>query len=303
MTVPESAAAQFASIEELLLMLAEHVDDQGTLWSLCLSNRRFNRVFASKLSERIIIRIGNDDDEATIQSIADNLVAGPYLRELRHLQIIIAQEEWAPPGAMEMVMTLLSYTASLKIFTWQHFNADIPIPLLTRLDVHCPQLKELHLHFGPICPAFMTGVFGMPPFESLRVFTCRGAVTKHALNIMLLCPNLETVKMTEMEGTLAVNHYLIKLLISRREASCSPSRKLLKMDICSWCSSRTTHSCEICDSPRSRSYNPDDDRCRDVWPWPLCRARRYFDGARLTHITYEYPCPEPQGLPAIPLDD
>ncbi|KAI0904358.1 hypothetical protein F4823DRAFT_215840 [Ustulina deusta] len=312
MTVAKSAAAQFASIEELLLILAEYVNDQGTLWSLCLSNWRFNCVFTAKLSERVVLRVEDGHDEETVQRIVDGLVAGPYLHDLRHLQLVLNHASAFPVGILEMVKTLLSHTAGLKIFTWESLNNDIPVSILVHLSEHCSQVEELHLRSGPELTNFGIGfrdVLDKPTFESVRVFTCRSIGTWHALYILNQCPNVETVEMTHMGYMLALGwvhsgyHAHLRALIAREEANRSRSGKPLKMDMCYSRSSKMIYECEVCDSPGMRSYNLDDTRYEEVWPWASGRARQYLYGGRVRHITYEFPHPEPPELSAIPLDE
>lgn len=135
-TATRSAAATFASIEELLLILADYVgwartmiytssnalintqvNDKSTLWSLCLSSWRFNCVFTSKLSERITVRIEKDDNESFVKRIVDGLITGPYLHDLRHLQLIINNGPDFPKAILEIIDELLKYTPNLEIFT------------------------------------------------------------------------------------------------------------------------------------------------------------------------------------------
>ncbi|KAJ8132550.1 hypothetical protein O1611_g1076 [Lasiodiplodia mahajangana] len=116
-TSTASAATRFASIEELLLILSDYVNDQGTLWSLCLSNWRFNCVFTPKLSEHITLRIEKDDEQSAVQRIIDGLITGPYLHDLRHLQLFVNNGPDFPEWTLEMISRLLEDTPNLKIFT------------------------------------------------------------------------------------------------------------------------------------------------------------------------------------------
>ncbi|KAI0424343.1 hypothetical protein F5Y09DRAFT_143183 [Xylaria sp. FL1042] len=311
MTVAKSAAAQFASIEELLLILSEYINDQGTLWSLCLSNWRLNCVFTSKLSERIVVRLSEGDEEANAQRLIDGLVAGPYLTDLRHLQLVVNNGSTLSERTVEMVKTLLSQTADLKIFTWEWLDGDIPVSILMRLSEYCLQLEELHLRSGPELNNYGSGfrdVLERPVFENVRVFTCRSIGTWHALYILKQCPNIEIVQMTHMGYVLALGwvhsgyHAHLKVLIAREEAVRSRTGKPLKMDMCYSRSSKMAYDCEVCDSPGMRSYKEDDDRYQEVWPWASGRARQYLDEGQVRHITYEYPHPEPPEMSSIPLD-
>ncbi|KAI1295999.1 hypothetical protein F5Y03DRAFT_298056 [Xylaria venustula] len=312
MLVADSAATRFASIEELLLLLGEYVDEQQTLWSLCLSNWRFNCVFTPQLAERVVVRIDEGNDEANVQRLVDGLVAGPYLSDLKHLQLIIDKESALPEKIVEMVKILLSHTAGLKIFTWEWLNGDIPVSILVRLSENCPQLEELHLRSGPQLNNYGTGfrdIQDRPIFTSVRVFSCRSIGTWHALYILNQCPNVETVEMRHMGYMLALGwvhsgyHAHLKALIAREEAIRSRSKKPLKMDMCYSRSSLTVYPCEICDSPGLCSYKPGDERYGEVWPWASGRAVQYLDGGQVRHITYEYPHPEQIEMPAIQLDD
>ncbi|KAJ3551632.1 hypothetical protein NPX13_g11317 [Xylaria arbuscula] len=117
MAVVKPAATQFALIEELLLILADYVNDPGTLWSLCLSNWRFNCVFTPKLFEHIIIRAEAGDDGAAVQNTVDGFLAGPYLHDLRHLQLIMKNGPEFPEAVIDMIKEVLTHTPNLKIFT------------------------------------------------------------------------------------------------------------------------------------------------------------------------------------------
>ncbi|KAI1274841.1 hypothetical protein F5Y07DRAFT_191573 [Xylaria sp. FL0933] len=311
MIVAKSAAAQFASIEELLLILAEYINDYGTLWSLCLSNWRFNCVFTSKLSERIIVRLDDGAKEAYNQPLIDSLLTGPYLSDLVHLQLVMNYGSAISERTVKMVETLLSYTAGLKIFTWEWLKGDIPISILIRLSEHCQQLEELHLRSGPEVNNYGSSfrdVLDRPVFESVRVFTCRSIGTWHALYILKQCPNIERVEMTHMGYMLALGwvhsgyHAHLKVLIAREEAVRSRTGKPLKMDMCYSRSSKMVYDCEVCDSPGMRSYKENDDKYEEVWPWASGRAQQYLDEGQVRHITYEYPHPAPPEISAVPFD-
>ncbi|KAI0533097.1 hypothetical protein GGR58DRAFT_135556 [Xylaria digitata] len=301
MTGVTSAAARFASIEELLLILAEYIHDEATLWALCLSNWRFNCVFTPKLSERVVVRVKERDDEATVQRTVDSLLAGPYLHDLRHLMLIINNGPAFPEKTLEMVRTLLSATTYLKVFTWDSADGDIPVSILVHLSEHCRQVEELHLLSGPELNNYGTGfrdVMDRPTFESVRVFTCRSMGTWHGLYLLNQCPNVEKVEMTHMGYMLALGwvhsgyHAHLRALIAREEASRSRSGKPLKMDMCYSRSAKAAYDCEVCDSPGMRSYRPNDTCYTDVWPWASGRARQYLHEGHVRHITYEYPHPE-----------
>ncbi|GAW13266.1 hypothetical protein ANO14919_026460 [Xylariales sp. No.14919] len=312
MSVARSAAGRFASIEELLLILAEYVNDEATLWSLCLSNWRFNCVFTPKLAERVVVRVQKHDDEATVQRIVGGLVAGPYLHDLRHLRLIINNGPAFPETTLEMVKSLLSGTVCLKVFSWDSIDGDIPVSILVHLSENCPQLEELHLRSGPELNNYGSGfrdVLDRPTFESVRVFTCRSMGTWHALYILNQCPNVETVEMTHMGYMLALGwvhsgyHAHLRALIAREESIRAHSGKPLKMDMCYSRSMKATYDCEVCDSPGMRSYKQDDARYTDVWPWASGRARQYLNEGQVRHITYEYPNPEPAERSGTPLDE
>ncbi|KAF2967799.1 hypothetical protein GQX73_g5778 [Xylaria multiplex] len=282
MTAAISAAARFASIEELLLILAEYIHDGATLWALCLSNWRFNCVFTPKLSERVVVRVKERDDEATVQRIVDSLLAGPYLHDLRHLKLIINNGPVFPEKTLEMVRTLLSATTYLKVFTWDSADGDIPVSILVHLSEHCRHVEELHLLSGPELNNYSAGfrdVMDRPTFES--------------------CPNVEKVEMTHMGYMLALGwvhsgyHAHLRALIAREEASRSRSGRPLKMDMCYSRSAKAAYDCEVCDSPDMRSYKPGDSCYSEVWPWASGRARQYLHEGHVRHITYEYPHPEP----------
>ncbi|KAI0814097.1 hypothetical protein GGR55DRAFT_495708 [Xylaria sp. FL0064] len=312
MIVAKSAAAQFASIEELLLILAEYINDHSTLWSLCLSNWRFNCVFTAKLSERIVVRLDDGDNEANNQPLIDSLVTGPYLGDLVHLQLVMNYGPTLSERTVEMIKTLLSYTASLKIFSWEWLKGDIPISILIRLSEHCQQLEELHLRSGPEVNNYGSSfrdVLDRPVFESVRVFTCRSIGTWHALYILKQCPNIERVEMTHMGYMLALGwvhsgyHAHLKVLIAREEAVRSRTGKPLKMDMCYSRSSKMVYDCEVCDSPGMRSYKEDNDKYEEVWPWASGRAQQYLDEGQVRHITYEYPHPAPPEMSTVPFDE
>ncbi|RYC64291.1 hypothetical protein CHU98_g1914 [Xylaria longipes] len=307
-----SAAAKFASIEELLLILAEYVNDRSTLWSLCLSNWRFNCVFTSKLSELVVVRIEKDDDETTVQRLIDGLLAGPYLPDLRHLQLIVNNGPAFPEKRLEMIRKLLEHTPSLKIFTWESADGDIPASILMQLSNCCQALEELHLISGPELNHYGAGfrdVLDNPIFENVRVLTCRSMGTWHALYIMNQCRNLERVQMTHMGYILALGwvhsgyHAHLKSKIAREEARRSLSKKPLKIDMCYSRSMKANYDCEVCDSSSTQPFKPDNERYQEVWPWASGRAWQYLYNGQVRHITYEYPHPEPAEMSATPLNE
>ncbi|KAI0439132.1 hypothetical protein F4803DRAFT_63684 [Xylaria telfairii] len=312
-----SAAATFASIEELLLILAEYVreptvNDRGTLWSLVLANWRFNCVFTPKLSELLVVRIEKGDDEATVQRLTNSLVAGPYLPDLEHLQLIVNNGPAFPEKILETIRKLLEYTPNLKIFTWESADGDIPVSILVQLSKHCQALEELHVISGPELNNYGTGfrdVLERPTFENVRVLTCRSMGTWHALYIMNQCRNLERVKMTHMGYMLALGwvhsgyHAHLRAMIAREEASRTHSGKPLKIEMCYSRSMKATYDCEVCDSPGMPSYIPDNEKYQEVWPWASGRAWQYFHNGQVRHITYEYPHPEPGKMSTTPLNE
>ncbi|KAI1757639.1 hypothetical protein F4782DRAFT_525453 [Xylaria castorea] len=277
-----SAAAKFASIEELLLILAEYVNDRGTLWSLCLSNWRFNCVFTPKLSELAVVRIEKDDDEATVQNLIDGLLAGPYLSDLRQLQLIVNNGPAFPQTILEIIRKLLKYTPNLKIFTWESADGVIPVSMLVQLSQHCQRLEELHLISGPEPENHRTmlrDTLEIPTFENVRVLTW-------------YVPEL---------GWLHPGYLMdLRALIEGEEASRSSSKKPLKIDVCYPCSMKANYDCEVCDSPSTEPCNkPDNKRYQEVWPWAVGRAWQYRNG-QVGHIAYQYPHPEPVEMSATP---
>ncbi|KAK5625220.1 hypothetical protein RRF57_000936 [Xylaria bambusicola] len=305
MTVAGSAAARFASIEELLLILADHINDHGTLWSLCLSSWRFNCVFTPKLFEHIIVRAEEGDDGTGVQHTVDGLLAGPYLHDLRHLHLIMKNGPDYPETILEMVKTLLSHTPRLKIFTWDSVNGEIPIPMLIHLSKRCTQLEELHLSSGDTENHFYYGRRSdrdKPVFENVRVFTCRSIATWHALYVLNQCPNVEIVEMTHMEHMLALTrvdggyHGHLKAFVVREEFIRARSGKPLKMVMCSSRIARVLYECEVCNSPGMSAYKLHDDKYTEVWPWAAGRARQFLHPGQVRHTTYEYPHPEPSEM-------
>ncbi|KAI0487031.1 hypothetical protein F4859DRAFT_324774 [Xylaria cf. heliscus] len=310
--VAMSAAAKFASIEELLLILAEYVNDRATLWSLCLSSWRFNCVFTSKLSELVVVRIEKDDTEATVQDLIDGLVAGPYLPDLRHLQLIVNNGPAFPENILEIIRKLLVYTPNLKIFTWESADGDIPVSVLVQLSKQCQLVEELHLISGPELNNYGTGfrdVLEKPTFQNVRVLTCRSMGTWHALYIMNQCRSLERVRMTHMGYMLALGwvhsgyHAHLRALIAREEATRSRSEKPLRIEMCYSRSMKANYDCEVCDGPSIPSFKQDHERYQQVWPWASGRAWQYFNNGQVRHITYEYPNPEPPDMSSMPLDE
>ncbi|KAI1742393.1 hypothetical protein F4680DRAFT_31060 [Xylaria scruposa] len=309
-SMTRSAAAKFASIEELLLILSDYVDDRGTLWSLCLSSWRFNCVFTSKLSELVVVCIEKDDDEATVQHLIDSLLAGPYLPDLRQLKLIVNNGPAFPENILGMIRKLLEYTPSLKIFTWESADGDIPVSILVQLSQYCQPLEELHLISGPELNNYGTGfrdVIEKPTFKNVRLLTCRSLGTWHALYIMNQCHNLERVKMTHMGYMLALGwvhsgyHAHLRALIAREEASRSRSKKPLKIDMCYSRSLKANYDCEVCDKPSMESCNKmNNERYQQVWPWAAGRAWQYFHNGQVRHIAYEYPHPGPVEMLATP---
>ncbi|KAJ2977190.1 hypothetical protein NUW58_g7886 [Xylaria curta] len=263
------------------------VNDRNTLWSLCLSNWRFNCVFTSKLSELVIVRLGEHDDETTVKHIVDGLLAGPYLHDLRHLQLIIDNVPAFPGTVLEIVEKLLKYSPNLRIFTWEWADGDIPVSTLVELSKHCQQLEELHLRSGPELNNYGTGfrdVVEKPIFEN-------------------------RVEMTHMGYMLALGwvhsgyHAHLRALIAREEASRARSGKPLKMDMCYSRSSKINYDCEVCHSPDMRAFKPNDEEYTKVWPWASGRARQFMHRGQVRHITYEYPHPERAEMPAMPFND
>ncbi|KAI0517061.1 hypothetical protein F5B22DRAFT_145435 [Xylaria bambusicola] len=306
MTVAGSAAAQFASIEELLLILAHHVNDHGTLWSLCLSSWRFNCVFTPKLFEHIIVRAEEDDDGTGIQHTVDGLLAGPYLHDLRHLHLIMGNGPDYPKTILDMVKELLSHTPLLKIFTWDSEHGEIPVSMLVHLSKQCAQLEELHLSSGVTENHFRYGLRNVPDkpvFENIRIFTCSSIATWHAFYILNQCPNVEIVEMTHMEHMLALGwmhggnyHGHLKALIVREEFIRARSGRPLKMIMCYSRIARVLYGCEVCDSPGMNTYELHNDKYTEVWPWAAGRARQFLYPGQVRHITYEYPYPEPSEM-------
>ncbi|KAI1159758.1 hypothetical protein F5B18DRAFT_573433 [Nemania serpens] len=312
-TATRSAAATFASIEELLLILADYVNDKSTLWSLCLSSWRFNCVFTSKLSERITVRIEKDDNESFVKRIVDGLITGPYLHDLRHLQLIINNGPDFPKAILEIIDELLKYTPNLEIFTWETTDGDVPVSTLVQLSRSCPGLAELHLLSGPEINNYGSGFRDAqerPVFAGLRVLTCRSMGTWHALYLLNQCRSLERVEMTHMGYMLALGwvhsgyHAHLRALVAREEASrARDGGRPLKMDMCYSRSVKANYACEVCESPGMKSYRAGDDRYEEVWPWASGRARQYLYHGQVRHITYEYPHPEPAEVAAPPEDE
>ncbi|KAI0098134.1 hypothetical protein GGR51DRAFT_435766 [Nemania sp. FL0031] len=328
-----SAAARFASIEELLLLLSDYVNDQGTLWSLCLSNWRFNCVFTPKLSEHVTVRIEKDDERSTVERIIDGLVTGPYLQDLRHLELHINNGPEFPEWTLELITRLLKEAPNLKIFTWETSDGDVPVSTLLHLSRHSPGLEELHLRSGPELNNYGTGfrdTLERPSFPRVRVFTCRSMGTWHALYIVNQCANLERVEMTHMGYMLALGwvhsgyHAHLRALMAREEATRSQRAKVdnddsegnedpgregkgkynrpLKMDMCYSRSPKADYDCEVCKSPGMRCWKEDDERYQEVWPWATGRARQFLQDGQVRHITYEYPHPAPEETAPFPAD-
>ncbi|KAI1124593.1 hypothetical protein F5Y10DRAFT_24870 [Nemania abortiva] len=306
-----SAAARFASIEELLLILGDYVSDQGTLWSLCLSNWRLNCIFTPKLSEHIVMRIEKDDEESVVQRIMDGLVTGPYLQDLRHLKVIVNNGPEFPEWTLELIAGLLKEVPNLKVFTWETSDGDVPVSTLIQLSQHCADLEELHLVSGPELNNYGTGfrdTLDRPVFPNVRVLTCRSMGTWHALYIINQCARLERVEMTHMGYMLALGwvhsgyHAHLRAHMAREEAARAADRRPLKMDMCYSRSAKADYECEVCDSPGMRCWKTDDDRYEEVWPWARGRARQFLHDGKIRHITYEYPHPAPEETAPMPAD-
>ncbi|KAI1173788.1 hypothetical protein F4777DRAFT_421606 [Nemania sp. FL0916] len=291
MTAPtKTAAARFAAIEELLLMIADYVDSRSTLWSLCLTTWRFNCVFTPKLSELVELRIDNSDDEgddaARMQRIVDSLVTGPYLHDLESLHLTVNNGPAFPEKTLGQIKSVLACAPNLKIFTWDSSEGDIPILTLIHLSTYCPHLTELHLRSGSDTNTTNSGAsrelnnYGtgfrdvanaadLPVFSNVRVFTCRGLGTWHALCILRQCTGaLERVEMTRLGYMLALGwvhsgyHAHLRGFVAREEAGRarregdgvgkeepneSGKRRPLKMDMCYSRSARADYDCEVCE--------------------------------------------------------
>jgi hypothetical protein len=63
------------------------------------------------------VRIEKHDDEARVQRVIDGLMAGPYLHDLRHLQLIVNNGPAFPESTLDMIARLLACTPNLKVFT------------------------------------------------------------------------------------------------------------------------------------------------------------------------------------------
>lgn len=293
------------------MILADYVD-KSTLWSLCLSSWRFNCVFTSKLSEQITVRIEKDDDESFVKRVVDGLIAGPYLHDLRRLQLILNHGPDFPKAILEIIDELLRYTPNLEVFTWETSEGDVPVSTLVNLSKNCPGLAELHLRSGPEINNYGSGFRDAqerPVFAGLRVLTCRSMGTWHALYLLNQCRNLERVEMTHMGYMLALGwvhsgyHAHLRALVAREEASrARDGARPLKMDMCYSRSVKANYACDVCDSPGMTAYKAGDERYEEVWPWADGRARQYLHSGQVRHITYEYPHPEPAEL-AAPLED
>ncbi|KAI0404714.1 hypothetical protein F4802DRAFT_597888 [Xylaria palmicola] len=317
--VARSAAARFASIEELLLMLAEYINDRGTLWSLCLSSWRFNCVFTPRLAELVVVRVERRDDETSVRRAVDGLLAGPYLHDLRHLQLLLSSGPCFAEKISGVIRRLLTYLPGLKIFTaksltgvggmnsWESTDDDIPASVLVQLGMLCRQLEELHLRPNPQVSCHGAGfrfrdVLEQPTFDVVRVFTCRGMGIWQALSIMKRCRGLERVEMTHMGYFLALEggyrglQVHLRELVAREEAKRSRSGKPLRMDIwysCGLRGDRGDRICEACNGCDEWSSRPDDARYIEVWPWASGRVRQLHHDEKVRHIAYEYPKPEP----------
>ncbi|GAP92749.1 hypothetical protein SAMD00023353_8500080 [Rosellinia necatrix] len=235
-TAAAAAAATFASIEELLLIVAEFVHDRHTFWSLCLANWRFNCVFTAKLYDPVVVRVEKDDGHEVLERVVDCLVAGPHLTDLRHLQLIINNGPSFPERDLEMIGRLLRHTPNLKIFTWESEHGDVPVSTLVKLSKSCAGLEELHLASGPEASQGGTGFWDVtetPTFARVRTLTCRGLGTWHALYVLGRCCDgdrgdgggLETARLTRMGYMLALGwvhsgyHAHLRSLVNVQEAA------------------------------------------------------------------------------------
>lgn len=178
----------------------------------------------------------------------------------------------------------------------------MPVSTLVHLSRHCAGLEELHLGSGPDMHNYGTGfrdTAEAPLFSNVRVFTCRGLGTWHALFVVGQCRRLERVEMTRMSYMLALGwvhsgyHAHLRGLVARQEAARAGDGRPLKMDMCYSRSTKADYDCEVCASPGMRRWRADDERYEEVWPWATGRARQFLHTGQVRHITYEYPHPSP----------
>ncbi|KAI1815126.1 hypothetical protein GGS20DRAFT_597385 [Poronia punctata] len=296
------AAAQFAAINELLLMLVEHVSDCGSLRALSLSCRRFHDIFSPKLGERIVFRIKDDEDQEAAERIIDEcLIPGPYLANLPHLHLEVNNGPQFPDKTLFMIEKLLMHVPNLKKFTWESEYGDVPVSTLAQLSNTSRELTELQLNCGADLVKQKTNRYPrMKDFDRVRTLTCRRLGVWRALHILHECPNIETAELTEMERMTNADwhptsyHHHLRHMISHEEECRRHSRKPLTMNLCYSRGAGTTVPCPVCESPAMQHYNPKDKRYQTIWQsWAVGKARQFFtDDGQIRHLSYEYPHPE-----------
>ncbi|KAI8627269.1 hypothetical protein F5Y19DRAFT_466017 [Xylariaceae sp. FL1651] len=298
MTFPtiRSAASRFSSIDELLLILAEYVNDRNTLWSLCLSNWRLNRIFTAKLFEPVVLAVGRHQDEASVERIFDGLLKWPYLHNLRQLQLVVNNGPVFPEQTLAMIEKLLKQVPALRMFSCESTHGDIPVSTLAQLSQHCRRLEELHLRCGPERAKRCYGGLGELPSPPPTGWRC----------IVKWCRKIEAVRMMHLAQAPPRGSGIprqLEILIVREERLRLQTSRPLQMVVCYSRSPRMTGPCDVCQRPWKRRWGPCDTRYQDCLPWAAGKAQQFLVPGQVRHVTYEYPRPEPADSPAVLLDE
>ncbi|KAI0148816.1 hypothetical protein GGR57DRAFT_230251 [Xylariaceae sp. FL1272] len=318
-----AAASRFASLEELLLILLDYVDDRRTLWSLCLSNRRLNRIFTAKLYDPLLVRFEPNEDQDGAQRVLENLFEWPHLSSVRRLQLDVNNGPEFPERTLGMIEKLLSHLPALKIFGWGSTHGDIPDRVVLSLASSCPQLEELHFLCGPEVNKSITDQRfndGDELFRNVHTLTAKSIAFENLRRIMGSCRNLSFIEATHLKRTIPMGTLYfyeqehLKLNILQEEAKRAETRAPLKMRLCFSRGATMTHWCQVCEmalKPQSSSllHPIPSDRYNECWSWAIGRARQFHSTDNLVrHLEYTYPPPQkPElsqlGWPELPEHD
>ncbi|KAI0379390.1 hypothetical protein F5Y04DRAFT_259658 [Hypomontagnella monticulosa] len=155
------AATQFASLDELLLILARYIccaqgcqatggqivqrGVQRTLYALCLVSRRFHSVFTPLLWKSISLE-HRDGRSNMSNNILSSMVGSRKLHYAQELEIRVALHELneeVVKGAIKSIATLAKHIPNLEYFSWKSPWGTLNPEILTILARNCPMLKVL----------------------------------------------------------------------------------------------------------------------------------------------------------------
>ncbi|KAI1270431.1 hypothetical protein F5Y18DRAFT_12943 [Xylariaceae sp. FL1019] len=318
-----TAASRFASLEELLLILLDYIDDRRTLWSLCLSNRRLNRVFTAKLYDPLLVRFEPDEDQDGVQRVIERLIEWPHLSSVRRLQLDVNNGPEFPERTLDMIEKLLRRLPALKIFGWGSTHGDIPDRVVLGLAYSCIQLEELHLVCGPEINKLTTDQMihnNHDLFRNVHTITAKSIAFENLCRITRSCSDLRSIEATHLKRTLPLGTFYfseqehLKLGILQEEEKRAETRAPLTMRLCFSRGATMTHWCQVCEmalKPQSSSLRHliPSDRYNECWSWAVGRARQFHSTDNLVrHLEYTYPPPEKSelsqlGWPELPEHD